>query len=407
VTLKIAAIVSATVIGGCAGDGGTTHRFVVEVADGVETATNAGGPLFEGSLFTLHERLTLAQDPSDVESLLYQPSDFARAGDGNLYVADSGNHRIAVFDSAGGYQRSLGRAGQGPGEFEGELQLVPPFDREIQVFDDQMQRTQRFAFDGTLLGDVALPAQSAAELIGLEPDGGRLFVARLSTREDSRIGWARSIGVIPAGSETPIAAIETASMPVMVMNVVQLGDRTATTAAQIPFSGLPGAFRDPEGVVLVDGASGMVEWRDLDGTLRRTARVERARVAVSAAMRETYESKYRAMLDRFAVEGRTFPAPLPDIWYPDVAAWWGESRLDDRGFLWLQDSAQQTMSRTGDEVRYEILSPLGEYMGAVLLPFTDFRVQDGLVLARDTDPATDEVRLRVFELRPAAAGFVY
>lgn len=41
------------------------------------------------------------------------------------------------------------------------------------------------------------------------------------------------------------------------------------------------------------------------------------------------------------------------------------------------------------------------------LLFTEFRVQDGTILARDEDPVTEEARLRVLRLRSNAPGFTY
>ena len=39
--------------------------------------------------------------------------------EGNLWVADTGNHRIQVFDSGGAPVRTIGRRGIGPGELNG------------------------------------------------------------------------------------------------------------------------------------------------------------------------------------------------------------------------------------------------------------------------------------------------
>ena len=43
--------------------------------------------------------------------------DMAVADDGTVYVADSGDHNIKVFNPAGGFVRAIGRSGKGPGEF--------------------------------------------------------------------------------------------------------------------------------------------------------------------------------------------------------------------------------------------------------------------------------------------------
>jgi len=101
----------------------STHRFDVETIDGVEVAITRGGPRFTEPLFTLEEQLTLVQEMSDEESLLYRPRGFARGADGNYYVADSGNGRIAVFSDTGRFLRAIGREGQGPGEFSDSIVL--------------------------------------------------------------------------------------------------------------------------------------------------------------------------------------------------------------------------------------------------------------------------------------------
>ena len=59
----------------------------------------------------------------DIESeddnvLFYMPSDIAFDNQGNIYVLDSGNHRIQKFSADGKYIASIGRKGQGPAEFQ-------------------------------------------------------------------------------------------------------------------------------------------------------------------------------------------------------------------------------------------------------------------------------------------------
>ena len=48
----------------------------------------------------------------------YKPFDLSLDSQGNVYVADSGNHRIQKFSPDGEFLSSYGRKGQGPGEFQ-------------------------------------------------------------------------------------------------------------------------------------------------------------------------------------------------------------------------------------------------------------------------------------------------
>ncbi len=81
------------------------------------TAINSAVPKYAGELFTYEKILEIRPDPDNDVSLLYQPSAFTTDGDA-YYVADTYNHRIAVFDLQGNYVRSIGRQGEGPGELQ-------------------------------------------------------------------------------------------------------------------------------------------------------------------------------------------------------------------------------------------------------------------------------------------------
>lgn len=56
--------------------------------------------------------------------------------DNNLYVADSGQHRIFKFDHQGKFINSFGSQGQGPGEFLGILRISFGNDGRLYITDD-------------------------------------------------------------------------------------------------------------------------------------------------------------------------------------------------------------------------------------------------------------------------------
>jgi len=80
------------------------------------------------------------------DDYLYNPSDIEVDHSRSLiYVADSGNERVLVFDFDGKLQKIIGRKGQGPGEFsnptgldiydEGTLAVADSNNNRIQIFD--------------------------------------------------------------------------------------------------------------------------------------------------------------------------------------------------------------------------------------------------------------------------------
>jgi sugar lactone lactonase YvrE len=88
---------------------------------------------------------------------LTTPGDFARpAGmavdhDGNLYVADTLNNRIEIFDGDGNFISTFGKAGDGPGYFARPKGVAIDGDGHIWVVDGMQDRVQVFNHEAQLL----------------------------------------------------------------------------------------------------------------------------------------------------------------------------------------------------------------------------------------------------------------
>lgn len=93
--------------------GGTT-----EEVDGVMVVTNPAEPFYGEITFELEEDLSIGNE-EDENYLFYQAVDIAVDRDANIYVVGYKNCRIQKFDRDGKYIQTIGRKGQGPGEFEG------------------------------------------------------------------------------------------------------------------------------------------------------------------------------------------------------------------------------------------------------------------------------------------------
>jgi len=87
-------------------------------------------------------------DSYDDNYLLYMPSAVRADAEGNLYVLDSGNHRIQKFDAGGGYLATLGEEGQGPGEFLRPMAMDIDRAGNICVADEGNMRMQILSPDG-------------------------------------------------------------------------------------------------------------------------------------------------------------------------------------------------------------------------------------------------------------------
>lgn len=72
-------------------------------------------------------------------------------GDGEIVVADGGNHRVLFFDASGKLERSVGRRGEGPGEFEDVDVVSDAWPDSLLVCDRMLRRVSVFDHGGTFV----------------------------------------------------------------------------------------------------------------------------------------------------------------------------------------------------------------------------------------------------------------
>ncbi len=117
----------------------------IETVDGVQIIHNeAEGQWGKNPQVELEFIKTIGEmDSLDDEVIFFMPTDIAFDSQGNIYVLDSGNHRIQKFSPDGKYLTTIGQQGQGPGEFqypqslsldsEGYLYIADMGNRKIHV----------------------------------------------------------------------------------------------------------------------------------------------------------------------------------------------------------------------------------------------------------------------------------
>src|SRR5215469_8445331 len=102
------------------------------------------------------------------------PQGVAVDKDGNVYVTDTMNDRVEIFDADGAFVSEFGKNGDGPGYFARPKGIAVDGDGHIWVADEMQDRLQVFNRDGQLLtyigsGHGELPGQFRA-LVGVAVD---------------------------------------------------------------------------------------------------------------------------------------------------------------------------------------------------------------------------------------------
>ncbi len=79
------------------------------------------------------------------------PTNVAVDKEGNVYVTDTLNNRVEIFDADGKFVSAFGRSGDGPGHFARPKGIAIDRDGHIWVVDAMQQRVQVFDNEGRLL----------------------------------------------------------------------------------------------------------------------------------------------------------------------------------------------------------------------------------------------------------------
>ena len=92
---------------------------------------------------------TLGDVAAEDESVaFYMPAGMALDSRGNLYILDTGNHRVQKFSPEGRYLASFGRQGQGPGDFSYPDSIDIDGEDMVWVSDPNNQRIQVLTPEG-------------------------------------------------------------------------------------------------------------------------------------------------------------------------------------------------------------------------------------------------------------------
>ena len=186
----------------------------VETENLIKVIKNPAEPLYGKVAFDLEEDLSIGNEDDD-HYLFYKDIDLAVDSLGSIYVLDSANFRIQKFDKNGHYILTIGRKGQGPGEFEQLTNLFIDNKDQICVLDRRMIHV--FSGDGRLKKYVVV--KNPISLFNFTEHGN--IVAKASTPAPE--GIKEEIALFsPEGK--PLKIFVTSSLPRVKMGNVELAE---------------------------------------------------------------------------------------------------------------------------------------------------------------------------------------
>lgn len=378
------------------------HTFSTFEENGVPVALSSGGPKYTQPLFTYEELYRLQQDESREETILGSTGPCRMDADGNVYVSDGPNHRIAVFDNTGRFIRSFGREGHGPGEFSA-LRIQDIWKDQIYVNDNRQRRVSIFRTDGDFVDVFTYPLNRPRPPIFFTtmaaypaPDNRVVLFQQGATQLDGKDGLIFRIGIETADGEELIELVtRPAPMP-----------GTFTGAGIFHF--VPG-----RGILHVKCPEPEMEWFDLDGTLQQIIRVDIEREPVTAEDRATVRADIQAAIEN---EQQTYlrewaQRELEDLSFPELKDVWFGAQVDAFGYIWAGEPEGSYFSLPHRR-KMRIINPEGEYLGDTWFPDVSGASVTGVpslghLIMSWEDVETGAPVIAVFRVRSTIRGFTY
>jgi len=131
-------------------------KGTIETKGDVIIVRNPKEPIYSEPVLELTEDLVVEGSEETEERMFQSISMLDVDEEGRLYILDEQAGNIKVFDRDGGFTKTIGRKGQGPGEFGLPISLTLTPDRQIIVNDMGQRKLLFFDRDGNYLKQLSI-----------------------------------------------------------------------------------------------------------------------------------------------------------------------------------------------------------------------------------------------------------
>lgn len=301
----------------------------------------------------------------DLQYQLYRVYSAVRLSDGRVVIGDDGSSELRFFDGEGRYLLSVGREGEGPGEFRFLLRVWSGENDSIFVWDGLLNRLSVFSQSGAFVRSVRFSVESGRgrpNVVGRFDDGSMLTVGSSGilspdvpgivlsgavslSRYHANGTFADAIAELPGGNRWVFAA----------------GGRT--TFPYVPFAAQPSWVVGRNRAYLGAGRAFEIDVRDGTGKLTRIVRVAGQERRVTDAARTQFRESLLASVPN-ANERRRQERFLSEVPFPEMLPAYRSLLVDSEGFLWVEEYRLPNASHT----TWHIFNPTGEWLGSLHPP---------------------------------------
>ncbi len=161
-----------------------SYPVVTEIKNGVKTITNPEYPREGRFTAKLTLEMTCGEEGAVEAATLNKPIDLRIDDQGSVYVMDMGDGHIKVYDGGGKFVRTIGRHGQGPGEFGPLAWFDLMSENRVCILDPNQSRVMFLTNDGKPLSMFALDGYYRGVATD---DQDRVYLAKWGAAEEPKL----------------------------------------------------------------------------------------------------------------------------------------------------------------------------------------------------------------------------
>lgn len=372
------------------------NKIRIETENGVCVVKNPREPLY-GEITLELEKVRAIGDEKDENAAFFQTICFMIDDEENFIVVDGGNRLVKKFDKNGKFLQTIGRTGQGPGEYEyprwadrdaqGNLYILGG--SKIQVFDAYGKFKKSFP---VILIELSFFLT-----------GDNNILTSTTTMKSSVEEWIQEIVLL---DENGVKIKSIKSCPSFMRNQIYVNAGGVTQGIQVNWDYSPWLFLSPSGSGrAIYARSDEYRIYFLDGTGKVTSIIEKDEPAIAITGKE----KDNIISEAIESAEKYFKVK-PDRSKVETAAHFGKIRpyissvvSDDEGNIYVvRRKSVLDKSKTGE---IDFFDREGRCLYRMIFPFK-LRIIDlirkGYVYRAETDPESGYIRIVQYRIKNSA-----
>ena len=356
----------------------------IEDENGVKVVKNPAEPVYGEILLDLEEDLSIGREDDD-NYVFYQVRNIDVDDQGNIYVLEGGNCRLQKFDLTGQYLQTIGKRGQGPGEFESPSRFFLDKENNIYISERRKRKIHMFNSKGEFVKSILLSNTTTS--FSIAPDESIFGIANIRTEEGSN---RCIVKMEPKGKIIKNIAQFAAIRPVQ-----RKGSGNTVTTFGISHQYNPAlyfsrAFNNKH--LYAHSSEYSLFQVNLEGDLELIIKKEEPQHLISQKEKNKIYERFSDLEERWSKR-----VVKEAVQWPSHRPYFNGIATDERGRIYVR--RVKPVTDESEEAEFDIFSKEGYYLYKTNLPFTPVVIKNGYFYEYYSSEETGEVSIKRYKVK--------